>query len=138
MKKCLFILALLPFLCAAQMEEIGGEFVTLDISKSVNTEELSDANFYQKIASGYSIVDFYAVWCGPCRSYSPKFEKVAEEMQGVLSFYKVNVDITYINDQNVRAIPTTILYKEGVEVKRITGNISEEALRQFIQNGMSQ
>lgn len=138
MKKCLFILALLPFLCAAQMEEIGGEFVTLDISKSVNTEELSDANFYQKIASGYSIVDFYAVWCGPCRSYSPKFEKVAEEMQGVLSFYKVNVDITYLNDQNVRAIPTTILYKEGVEVKRITGNISEEALRQFIQNGMSQ
>lgn len=138
MKKCLFILALLPFLCAAQMEEIGGEFVTLDISKSVNTEELSDANFYQKIASGYSIVDYYAVWCGPCRAYSPKFEKVAEEMQGVLSFYKVNVDITYINDQNVRAIPTTILYKEGVEVKRITGNISEEALRQFIQNGMSQ
>lgn len=139
MKKMLLMLAISPFMVLNAIEmdaPIGGEYVALDLN---HVEELNDNNFKSKISKGYSIVDYYATWCGPCRVYGPTFTKVADEMYGSLSFYKVNVDTAgkTVNQANVRSIPTTILYKNGVEVKRMIGSLTEESLRDFILTGVS-
>lgn len=145
MKKLFFLLAMSPLLTLSALEldgPIGGEYVALDLLPKGGeyVEELSDANFTNKISQGYAIIDFYATWCGPCRSYGPKFTKVAEEMHGMLPFYKVNIDNApkSTSKANVRSIPTTILYKDGVEAKRVIGSISENDLRNFIESGVSQ
>ena len=76
------------------------------------------------------LVDFWAEWCGPCRMIAPVVEKIAKDHVGQMSVAKLNVDE---NPQtamayDVMSIPTLIVYKDGVEKKRIVGARSEQAL----------
>ena len=69
------------------------------------------------------LVDFWAVWCGPCKMIAPVLEQVAEESDGVLTIAKVNVDDDpgIPTAYGVRSVPTLVLFKDGEAVDHIVG-----------------
>lgn len=76
------------------------------------------------------LVDFWAVWCGPCRMLAPVVEAVADKYQGVVQVGKVNVDDNVSVSQRfgIKGIPTLILFKNGKEAERMVGAASEKAI----------
>ncbi len=85
---------------------------------------LEDSNFDDETKTGYTLVDFWAAWCGPCLSLAPLIDEIADDMQGKLKVCKLDVDK---NSQTaarfgVRGIPYIILLKEGKEIGSVTGN----------------
>ena len=85
---------------------------------------LEDSNFDDETKNGYTLVDFWAAWCGPCLSLAPLIDEIADDMQGKLKVCKLDVDK---NSQTaarfgVRGIPYIILLKEGKEIGSVTGN----------------
>jgi len=77
-----------------------------------------------------TLVDFWAAWCGPCRMIAPVTKEIANEYDGRLKVAKMDVD-TNPNTPGrlgIRGIPTLILFKDGVEAKRIVGYRPKEAM----------
>jgi thioredoxin 1 len=75
-------------------------------------------------------VDFWAVWCGPCKMIAPVLEEIASEYDGQIQIAKLDVDH---NNQSaarygVMSIPTLILFKNGQPVERIVGYVPKEKL----------
>ncbi|MBR5240826.1 MAG: thioredoxin [Muribaculaceae bacterium] len=103
-----------------------------------NVVEANDKTFATEIESGYSIVDFWAVWCGPCRAFAPIFEELSDEFKGEVKFIKVNVDnATQIAQKyQIRSIPTLILFKDGEEVQKWIGGRPKETLRTMIKESI--
>lgn len=80
------------------------------------------------------IVDFWAPWCGPCRSFAPSFERASKDFQGKVVFTKVNTEnFPAVSDQlQIRGIPTLIIFKNGKELKRISGALPSDQLQKWI------
>ncbi len=96
-----------------------------------NTVEANDQNFAELINGETPVlVDFWAEWCGPCKMMNGPLEEIAGEKAGKLKVAKLNVDenqqvaMTY----EVMSIPTMIIFKDGVEKKRLVGARSKSAL----------
>jgi len=98
-------------------------------------ENLTAANFNEKISeSPIAIIDFWAPWCGPCKSFAPIFEKVAAENPDIL-FGKVNTEEEQqiAAEFQIRSIPTVMVIKEGIIVFNQAGMLPEEALKDIIK-----
>ena len=98
---------------------------------SENTITLTDANFSEEIAGEAPIlVDFWAEWCGPCRLVAPVLDEIATDYKGKISIGKLNVDENprISASFDVMSIPTMILFKDGVEKKRIIGARPKHAI----------
>ena len=80
---------------------------------------------------GVALVDFWAPWCGPCRTQKPVVEQLAKEYTGRASISAVSVDDSpqLASDYGVYSIPTLVLLKDGTEVNRFVGVQSAERLR---------
>ena len=98
------------------------------------TVELTDANFNETIEKNdIIIVDFWAPWCGPCKSFGPVYEKVSEEYPDIV-FGKVNTEEqqALAGHFQIRSIPTTVILKENIGVFQQAGVIPEEGLRDIL------
>ena len=85
---------------------------------------LEDSNFDDETKTGYTLVDFWAEWCGPCLALAPLIDEIADDMQGKLKVCKLDVDKNMQTAARfgVRGIPYIILLKEGQEIGSVTGN----------------
>ena len=102
----------------------------------VMVHHVNSANFEQEVikAQGLVIADFWAEWCGPCRRYGPTFEDVSNTHSSKAKFIKINVeeaeDVAAM--LGIQSIPTTVFFKNGEPVERITGILSKEGLIQKV------
>ena len=76
------------------------------------------------------LVDFWAPWCGPCKTQAPILEKVAKSVEGYGRVVKLNVDEepAVARKYGIRSIPTLIIFKDGGEHKRFQGVADADAL----------
>jgi len=101
-----------------------------------NPIELNSSNFDELIVNSEIpiIVDFWAPWCGPCKMMTPTFKSVASNYPLKVLFVKVNTE----NEQqlgikfNIRSIPTLVIFKNGIEVQRVSGALDTVNLTNFV------
>jgi len=95
-------------------------------------QEVGDQNFdAEVIASDIPVlVDFSAVWCGPCKALEPAVKEVAGEFAGKLKVVKVDIDVSpgVAARFGIRGVPTVIVMKGGREVKRQVGLVPKPKL----------
>jgi len=87
--------------------------------------EVNDANFDQEVLCSEQpvLVDFWAVWCGPCKAISPIVDGIAEAYSGKLKVAKVNVDQNGAASSRygIRGIPTLLFFKDGKVADQMVG-----------------
>ena len=95
----------------------------------------NDETFDSMIASGLTLVDFWATWCGPCQMFGPIFESVSE-MRTDVNFVKFEIDETNRRTPakfGIRSIPSVLAFKNGEIIEARTGLMDEETLIQWIE-----
>jgi thioredoxin 1 len=91
--------------------------------KTTTLRTLTDETFADVVGGGTVLVEFSAVWCGPCRMIEPVLEQIAEEQGGALTVAKIDIDANprTARDLGVMAAPTLHLYKGGELVAQAVG-----------------
>jgi thioredoxin 1 len=96
--------------------------------------ELNEENFESTITGNdFVIVDYWAPWCAPCRSFAPAYEKVSEEFPDVV-FAKVNTEEQQAIAAHfqIRSIPTLMIFREKVIIYSEAGALPESAFRELV------
>ncbi len=99
--------------------------------------EVTDANFEEEVLKSEIpvLVDFWAVWCAPCKMIAPIVEELAGEKEGKLKVAKMDVD----NNQGtptkygIRSIPTLLVFKNGELVDQIIGAVPKPMIEQKLE-----
>lgn len=83
----------------------------------MTTTNVTDTSFDQDVlkSKGLVLVDFWAEWCGPCKTIAPALEELSNEMAGEITIAKINIDENpnTPTKYGVRGIPTMMLFKDG-------------------------
>lgn len=94
--------------------------------------KFTDDNFEQEVLKSDKpvLVDFYADWCGPCKTMAPVIEELANEYEDVIKIGKLNVDDNqnYTSKYKVMTIPNLIFFKDGEQVDQVIGVVSKAQL----------
>jgi thioredoxin 1 len=119
--------------------------VTLDVRGSrkerimagLGVLEVNDATFDQEVLKSELpvLVDFWAVWCGPCKAIAPVIDAVALKYAGKLKIAKVNVDENGATPSRfgIRGIPALLLFKGGKVADQVVGFVPQETIEEKIQ-----
>ncbi|MGA2315075.1 MAG: thioredoxin [Thermodesulfobacteriota bacterium] len=101
---------------------------------------VNDKNFSSEVINSDLpvLVEFWATWCGPCRSISPIVEALAKEFSGRVKVTKLNVDESPAtpSQYGVRGIPTLILFKSGKILDQIIGSVPKTRLKALIEKAL--
>ena len=102
--------------------------------------EITDANFQEVVLDSDKpvLVDFWATWCGPCRTISPIIDELATELEGKAVVGKVNVDDNSEIPQNygIRNIPTLLVFKNGELVDKMVGVVPKSQMSEKLEAQM--
>jgi thioredoxin 1 len=112
-----------------------GEAYELNLQEAAKYKDFSirqDPDFERNVlkASKPVVVDFWAAWCGPCRTIAPHVESVEKEFHDQAIVYRVNIDEQpeIASFYKIKGIPTLIYFDNGEEVDRIVGVASQEVI----------
>lgn len=98
---------------------------------------VTDSNFKDEVegAKGLTMVDFWAVWCGPCRMVAPVVEQLADEYQGQVKVTKLDVDANPETAVRfgIRSIPSILFFKDGKLVDTVVGAVPKAQLERKIK-----
>ena len=99
--------------------------------------EITDDNFEEKVLKSDRpfLIDFWAVWCGPCQAVTPILEELASDYEGKIHIGKVDVDKNrkVATKFQIRSIPTLLLFNDGDVVAQKVGAGSKAGLEEFIK-----
>jgi thioredoxin 1 len=99
-----------------------------------NVTVVTDDSFEAQVlnAGKPALVDFWAVWCGPCRMIAPHVEALAEEYTGRAVVAKVDVDSNkqWAIKYGIQSIPTLLFFKDGQMVDRVVGAVDKKVLKE--------
>ena len=102
---------------------------------------VTDSSFQSEVLSSDKpvLLDFTAVWCGPCKALAPIVEDVAKEYEGRLKVAKLDIDHSPETAQryNIRGVPTVLVFKGGKEVARQVGLVPKPRLVAMIQEHLA-
>jgi len=101
---------------------------------------LTDDNFKQEVLESEQpvLVDFWAVWCGPCRVLAPIIEQLAEEYKGRIKVAKMDVDFNANTPMQygIRSIPTLLFFSDGAVRSQMIGAHSKKRLSDWMERLM--
>lgn len=102
----------------------------------VGVLEVTDATFEQEVLQSEQpvLVDFWAVWCGPCKAIGPIVDEIAGKYAGKLKVAKVNVDQNAATPSRfgIRGIPALLFFKDGKVVEQIVGFVPQETIEEKV------
>ena len=108
---------------------------------SENVIEFNDQNFDSDVLEAGTpvLVDFWAVWCGPCKAIAPIVEEIANDYNGKVKVGKMDVDR---NNQvamryGIRSIPTLLMFNNGEVVDQVIGNVGKESIESMLNKALS-
>jgi thioredoxin 1 len=98
-------------------------------------KHITDAEFQSTVATGVTLVDFWAPWCGPCKMIAPILDEIAGELGDKARIVKINVDENpqVAGQYGIMSIPTLLLFKDGKKVDQKVGAAPKPALKSFIE-----
>ena len=103
----------------------------------VGVLEVNDANFDQEVLKSEQpvLVDFWAVWCGPCKAIAPIVDGVAAAFAGKLKVAKVNVDQNGATPSRygIRGIPTLLFFKGGKIADQVVGYVAQDVIEEKVK-----
>ena len=106
-----------------------------------NVIEFNDQNFDSDVLEAGTpvLVDFWAVWCGPCKAIAPIVEEIANDYNGRVKVGKMDVDR---NNQvamryGIRSIPTLLVFNNGEVVDQVIGNVGKESIESMLNKALS-
>ena len=106
------------------------------MSDNENLHHVTDGDFDQQILKSDvpALVDFWAAWCGPCRTVGPIVEELADEYKGKVKVAKLDVDSNkeVASKYGVRGIPTLMLFKDGQVVDQIVGAVPKSRIKELL------
>ncbi|MDJ0844329.1 thioredoxin [Crocosphaera sp.] len=96
---------------------------------------IEDKDFENLLAESETmVVDYTATWCGPCRVISPYIDRLAEEYQGRVKVFKIDLDKNKENAKkySIKSIPAVLIFKEGKVVEHLVGKATYETFKEAV------
>lgn len=96
---------------------------------------ITENNFKEFTASGLTLIDVWASWCGPCKQMNPTLDALEKEIGDKVKIGKISAetDMKLAQSLSVRAIPAFFLYKDGSVVEKWTGIKSKDQIKKMIE-----